>query len=80
MRTWRGLRSTSSPARAASCSRRPPTRTAEYMGGIWASSPRKRASAARTVSTVRPDGSPSASTFPSASWVSVAAPKATVAS
>ena len=73
-------RSTASPARAASWSRRPPTRTAEYIGGSWSISPTKPRSAAASRSASRPAGSPRSTTCPSASSVSVAAPKATVAS
>jgi hypothetical protein len=77
--TRRGARSTVSPARAASCNRRPSTRTAEYMGGTWSISPVSGASAARTAASVSAEGSPRSTTVPSASSVVVAAPKATVA-
>ena len=78
--TCRGARSTCSPARAASWRRRPPTRTAENIGGTCAMSPVKRGRAARIASRVSADASPRATTLPSASSVEVAAPKATVAS
>ena len=79
-RTRRGARSIDSPARATSWSLRPPTRTAEYIGGTCAISPTKRGRTARIAAAVRPAGSPVSTTRPSASSVSVAAPNATVAS
>ena len=48
----RGARSTSSPARASSWRRRPPTFTADTIGGSCSMSPRKRGSARSTSSRV----------------------------
>ena len=50
--TGRGRRSTSIPARASSCSRRPPTFAAETMGGTCSMTPVSVAAAARTSSRV----------------------------
>ena len=46
--TRRGARSTSSPARASSCNRRPPTFTADTIGGTCSISPVSVAAAAAT--------------------------------
>ena len=74
--TGRGARSTSSPSRASSCRRRPPTFTADTIGGSCSMSPTNAGSARSTSSLVIGIGRWS-STSPAASSVLVAMPNTT---
>src|SRR5688500_1606123 len=74
----RAARSISRPSRASSYRRRPPTRTAECIGGTWSRTPRKAASASSTRAASTSTGSRTTS-VPSVSPVVVSTPRRSVA-